>query len=377
MTPSMNRKPLTEARRWVVKIGSALITDGGRGLDHDAIADWSEQIAGLRAAGNEIVLVSSGAVAAGMSRMGWTRRPRALHELQAAAAIGQMGLVQAYEARFQHHGLHAAQVLLTHDDLEDRRRYLNARSTLRTLLSLGVIPIVNENDTVATEEIRFGDNDTLAALVTNLVVADALVILTDQPGLFDRDPRGDPSAELIREAAARDPRLQGYAGPSGSTIGRGGMRTKVQAAQRASRSGAATAIVSGTEPGVLTRLAAGEAIGTLLVPDQEPLVARKQWIASQLKPRGHLRLDTGASRVILESGRSLLPVGVVGVEGQFQRGEVVGCLDPNGREIARGLVNYSADEARRIMGQPSEAIERLLGYVDDPELIHRDNLVLL
>lgn len=371
------RKALTDARRWVIKIGSALITDGGRGLDHGAIADWSEQIAELRRSGREIVLVSSGAVAEGMSRMGWTRRPRALHELQAAASIGQMGLVQAYEERFRRHGLHAAQVLLTHDDLEDRRRYLNARSTLKTLLGLGTIPIINENDAVATEEIRFGDNDTLAALVTNLVVADALVILTDQTGLFDRDPRGNADAELIREAAASDARLRDYAGPAASEVGRGGMLTKVLAARRASRSGAATAIVSGREPRVLQRLAAGEALGTFLVPDEEPLVARKQWIASQLKAKGHLHLDAGASRVIRESGRSLLPVGVLGVEGRFQRGEVVGCVDPDGREIARGLVNYSAEEARKIMGQTSERIESLLGYVDEPELIHRDNLVIL
>lgn len=371
------RAQLATSPRWVVKIGSSLITDDGRGLDHAAIAGWAEQIAALRAAGREVVLVSSGAVAEGMNRMGWRRRPSALHELQAAAAVGQAGLVQAYETHFQRHGLHAAQVLLTHEDLADRRRYLNARSTLRTLLDLGAVPVVNENDTVATEEIRFGDNDTLGALVANLVVADLFVILTDQQGLYDRDPRRHPEARLINEAPASDPRLLGYAGGAGTQYGRGGMITKVTAARRAARSGAATLILCGREPGVLQRVAAGEALGSLLLPDKEPLVARKQWIASQLKVKGSLRLDAGASRVIREAGRSLLPVGVTEVIGQFRRGEVVSCLSDTGEEIARGLVNYSAEEARKIRGQPTDAIEGILGYVDEPELIHRDNLVIL
>lgn len=371
------RKQLAESRRWVVKIGSSLITNDGRGLDHQAIEDWADQIARLRASGKEIVLVSSGAVAEGMSRMGWQRRPHALHELQAAAAVGQMGLVEAYESHFQRHGLHAAQILLTHDDLADRRRYLNARSTLRTLLALGTIPVVNENDTVATEEIRFGDNDTLGALVANLVMADVLVILTDQQGLYDRDPRRNPDAKLIGKAPAFDPKLLEYAGGAGSQYGQGGMLTKVRAAQRAARSGAATLIVCGREPRILDRLADGEDHGSLLISDKEPLVARKQWIASQLKAKGMLKLDAGASKVILGSGRSLLPVGVTEVIGEFQRGEVVSCLSDSGQEIARGLVNYSSDEARRIKGQATHAIEQILGYVDEPELIHRDNLVVL
>ncbi|MDX9767463.1 MAG: glutamate 5-kinase [Ectothiorhodospiraceae bacterium] len=371
------RRPLSDARRWVVKIGSSMVTAGGRGLAHEAIGEWAAQIAALRADGREIVLVTSGAVAEGMKRLGWSRRPNALYELQAAAAVGQMGLVQAYEAAFQRHGLHTAQVLLTHDDLADRRRYLNARSTLRTLLRLGVIPVVNENDTVATDEIRFGDNDTLGALVANLVEAHLLVLLTDQQGLYDRDPRAHADARMIDVAHASDALLDEVAGPSVSGLGRGGMATKISAARRAARSGAATLIAFGGEPGILHRIRQAEDVGTLLLPDKTPVAARKQWIASQLKCRGSLVLDDGAVRVIRESGRSLLPVGVREVRGEFVRGEVVACLDAQGCEIARGLVNYEADEARLIRGHASEEIEGLLGYVDEPELIHRDNLVVL
>lgn len=364
-------------RRWVVKIGSSLLTNDGRGLDLLALADWAAQISRLRAAGLEIVLVSSGAVAAGMSRLGWKQRPRALHQLQAAAAIGQMSLVQAYQDQFASHGLLAAQVLLTHDDLINRRRYLNARSTLRALLELGVIPIVNENDTVAADEIRFGDNDTLGALVANLVEAERLVILTDQQGLFDSDPRQNPQARLIPRAQASDARLAGFAASGKGTLGRGGMATKVAAAQRAARSGAETVIASGREAGVLERLTEGVGLGTLLLPDKEPLAARKQWIASQLSLHGELVVDKGAARVLQQAGRSLLPIGVTDARGRFVRGEVVSVLDPEEREIARGLINYDADETRRIMRQPSDAIEDILGYVDAPELIHRDNLVLM
>jgi glutamate 5-kinase len=372
-----NREQLGRSKRWVVKIGSALLTNDGQGLDIEAIGGWVAQIGSLCREGIEVVLVSSGAVAEGMKRLNWTRRPHALYELQAAAAVGQMGLVQAYESRFQRYGLHTAQVLLTHEDLADRKRYLNARSTLRTLLRLGVVPVVNENDTVAVEEIRFGDNDTLGALVCNLVEADLLVILTDQSGLYERDPRRHPAAELIREAHAGDPALERMAGASGGALGRGGMITKVRAAARAARSGAATVIASGREPEALRRIARGEAIGTLLLPAREPLVARKQWLAGQLQLAGRLVLDPGAVRVLRESGRSLLPVGVVGVEGDFARGELVACVDQDGVEVARGLVNYSAEESRRIMRQPSDRIEALLGYVDEPELVHRDNLVLV
>jgi len=370
-----HRQQLTKARRWVVKIGSALLTNDGRGLDSGAMSGWVEQMVQLRRRGVEIVVVSSGAVAEGMKRLGWARRPHALYELQAAAAVGQMGLVQAYESHFQRHGMHTAQVLLTHDDLANRARYLNARSTLRTLLDLGVVPVVNENDTVVTDEIRFGDNDTLAALVANLIEAELLVLLTDREGLLEADPRHHPDAALVREARAGDPALEGMAG-GGSALGRGGMLTKVRAGRLAARSGTATVIASGRTDKVLDQIAAGEEVGTLLVPDREPLAARKQWLAGQLKPRGRLVLDAGAVRVLRQSGKSLLAVGVRDVQGEFARGEMVACTDEHGDEVARGLANYSAAESRKIMGQPSDRIEALLGYVDEPELIHRDNLVL-
>lgn len=372
-----SRATLGRARRWVVKIGSALITNDGKGLDQHAIHTWAAQLASLQQAGHEILLVSSGSIAEGMGRLGWPRRPRALHELQAAAAVGQMGLVQTYEQAFYQHGIRTAQVLLTHEDARDRKRYLNARSTLRTLLKLGVITVINENDTVAFEEIRFGDNDNLGALVANLVEAELYVILTDQQGLYDRDPRQHPDAQLLSEAHAHDPLLPRIAGGGSGVLGRGGMATKVQAAAKAARSGTATWLASGREENVLLRIAQGETLGTLLHPGQEPLAARKRWLADQLQLRGQLQLDEGAVRALCQKGRSLLAVGVTGVQGEFSRGELVACLDPAGREIARGLVNYSATEARRIAGQPSEKIESLLGYVDEPALIHRDNLVIL
>ena len=345
----------SECRRWVIKIGSALLTDNGRGLAGGAIDGWVEQIADLRKQGREMLLVSSGAVAEGMARLGWARRPHALYELQAAAAVGQMGLVQAYESRFQRYGLHTAQVLLTHDDLADRQRYLNARSTLRTLLRMGVVPVVNENDTVATEEIRFGDNDTLAALVANLVEADLLVLLTDQPGMFDKDPRRDAQASLLAEARAGDAALESMAGDTGGVLGRGGMLTKVRAAARAARSGTLTVIASGKEDKVLQRLASGEALGTRLLPSTAPLAARKQWLAGRLQVRGHLTLDDGAVAVLRAAGRSLLPVGVTRVDGDFDRGDLVVCYAPGGEEIARGLVNYSAEESAGLSGSPATA----------------------
>ncbi len=365
------------ARRVVVKIGSSLITNGGQGLDHGALAHWAEQIADLRKRGYEVVLVSSGAIAEGMQRLGWKKRPHAVYELQAAAAIGQMGLVQAYESCFRTFGLHTAQILLTHDDLSDRTRYLNARSTVRTLLRLGAIPIINENDTVATDEIRFGDNDTLAALVTNLIEAHVLVILTDQPGLYTRDPRRDDQAELISNADAGDPALEKMAGGVGTHLGSGGMITKVLAAKRAARSGAHTIIVSGQEPGILGRLAAGESAGTLLRARTMTLAARKQWLADHLQVRGQVKLDDGAIKALVSDHKSLLPIGVVEVSGSFERGEVVSCMDQAGNEIASGLLNYNASETARILKTPSAQIEAKLGYVDEPELIHRDNLVLL
>lgn len=365
------------ARRIVVKVGSSLVTNQGQGLDHAALTRWAEQIAKLKEMGKEIVLVSSGAIAEGMQRLGWRKRPHALHELQAAAAVGQMGVVQAYESCFRSHGLHAAQVLLTHEDLADRKRYLNARSTLTTLLSLDVIPVINENDTVATDEIRFGDNDTLAALVTNLIEADVLVILTDQGGLFTADPRKDAQAALVEHASAGDPALETMAGGAGSDIGRGGMLTKVLAAKRAARSGAHTVIASGHEADVLISLAQGRLIGTQLLADTLTLAARKQWLADHLQLRGNVTLDEGAVNALAAGGKSLLPIGVTDVSGTFERGEAIGCLDQKGKEIARGLVNYSAAETKKILRRASSDIEAVLGYVVEPELIHRDNLVLL
>ncbi len=378
MSPRLitTRKAVADSKCWVVKIGSSLITNDGQGLNQQAIQSWAGQIAALRDAGKQVLLVSSGAVAEGMARIGWKKRPRALHELQAAAALGQMGLIQQFETCFKQHNILTAQVLLTHEDLSDRQRYLNSRSTLKTLLSLGAIPIINENDTVATEELRFGDNDTLGALVSNLVEADALVILTDQQGLFDKDPRHNQDARLIDQASASDSTLIAMAG-GGGALGQGGMRTKITAAQRAARSGATTIIASGAKENVLQRIAAGETIGTMLTADAAPMAARKQWLANQLKISGKLFLDEGASNALLKSGVSLLAVGVTKVEGRFQRGEVVSCFSFDGREIARGLVNYSAKESELIKGQKTEKLESILDYIDEEELIHRDNLVLL
>ena len=371
------RVQVRRARRLVIKIGSALLTNDGRGLDVPALAGWVDQIADLVRNGVEVVVVSSGSVAEGMTRLGWTQRPEHLHELQAAAAVGQMGLVQTWEAQFRRHDIHAAQVLLTHDDLSDRKRYLNARSTLRTLLALGVIPIVNENDTVVTDEIRFGDNDTLGALVANLIEADGLIILTDQDGLFDKDPRKNPDAQLVSERRAGDPELDIMAGGAAGVLGRGGMQTKLRAARLAARSGAFTVIVGGRLEGVIQRLREGEDAGTLLLPEQGRIAARKQWLASHLQTRGRVVIDDGAVQVLCKGGRSLLPVGVKGVSGQFRRGEMVTCVDERGREVARGLINYDADEARAIAGRASDRIADVLGYVSDEEMIHRDNLVIV
>ncbi len=373
-----NRTPIKNARRWVVKVGSSLLTNDGQGLDTTLIQGWVDQIAELCRSGVEVILVSSGAVSEGIKRLGWSHRPHALHELQAAAAVGQMGVIQVYESAFQRQDMCTAQILLSHGDLADRQRYLNARSTLRTLLSLGVVPVINENDTVAVEEIRFGDNDTLAGLVANLIEADLLVILTDQEGMYDLDPNQHPEAKLIHEAHAGDPLLEQQAAGGGvGKWGRGGMLTKVKAASHAARSGTPTIIASGRTTGVLDQIAAGDEVGTLIVPTQAPLDARKRWLAGQLQVRGKFVLDEGAARVLLESGRSLLSIGVKAVEGHFERGEVVTCINEQGQEIARGLVNYNADEARKIMGRSSHDIEAILGYVDEPELIHRDNMVLM
>jgi len=365
------------ARRLVIKVGSSLVTAEGRGLDRAAISQWAEQITALRAAGKQVLLVSSGAIAEGMQRLGWTRRPREVHELQAAAAVGQMGLAQVYESCFAARGMRTAQILLTHADLADRARYLNGRSTLYTLLDLGVVPVINENDTVVTDEIKFGDNDTLAALTANLVEADALVILTDQQGLYSADPRRDPNATLLRDACAGDPHLEAIAGGAGSDIARGGMITKVLAAKRAARSGAHTIIACGRERDVLIRLARGEQIGTQLLASTEVLTARKQWLADHLKLKGRVRIDGGAERALVYERKSLLPIGVIEVQGDFARGDVIACVGPDGREMARGLTNYSSEQARRIARRPSSEIESVLGFVEERELIHRDNLVIL
>ena len=363
------------ARRLVVKVGSALVTNNGEGLDLAAINDWARQIAELRQVGKQVILVSSGAIACGLQRLGWRKRPHAVHELQAAAAVGQMGLAQVYESAFARYDLHTAQILLTHDDLADRKRYLNARSALSTLLQLGVVPIINENDTVVTDEIKFGDNDTLAALVANLVEADCLIILTDQQGLFTADPRRDPTATLIPEARAGLAALETMAGGVGTQFGKGGMITKVIAAKRAARSGAHTVIASGRRADVLLRLARGEPLGTLLVSETQPLTARKQWLADHLQLNGRLLLDSGAIRA-LQKGKSLLPIGVLAVQGDFERGAAVACVSSAGEEIARGLVNYGSNDAKRIARHASQDIEEILGYIDEPEIIHRDNLML-
>ena len=374
---SKDNQTIQEAKRWVVKIGSSLITNDGQGLNLAAIKSWMNEFAELRSRGIELILVSSGAVAEGMTRLGWTQRPRTLHELQAAAAIGQMGLVQAYEQNLQEHGLHSAQVLLTHEDLRDRKRYINARSTLTTLLELGVIPVVNENDTVATEEIRFGDNDNLAALVANLISADQLIILTDQAGIFDKNPLEFNDAKLIKSCSTNDRILDIVAGPSHHALGRGGMVTKVSAARRAERSGTSTIILSGKQPNALLSVADNEFIGTTITPAIEPLTARKQWIANQLQVVGKIKLDSGASNVIRSGGASLLPIGVCSVDGEFKRGDLVACVDAADNEIARGLINYNSSETRQLLGKSTAEIETILGYIDEPELIHRDNLALL
>ncbi len=371
------RQRLGTLQRWVVKIGSSLLTANGQGIDREAIQRWAGEIAHLVEQGCEVVLVTSGAIAEGCSRLGFRERPKAIHQLQAAAAVGQMGLIEAYERGFQRHGLRTALVLLTHDDLSNRRRYLNARTTLRTLLELGVVPVVNENDTVATNEIRFGDNDTLAALVTNLVEAHVLVLLTDRDGLHEADPDADPNAPLVGFARANDARLVSMAGTGTGAVGVGGMATKIGAARVASRSGARTVIAHGGRVDVLVALREGDSIGTLLAPDVEVLLARKRWIAGQLKTKGELVLDAGAVRVLRHGGKSLLPVGVMTARGAFTRGDVVLCLDPDGSEVAKGLVNYSSDESLKILGCATRDIESRLGYMREPELMHRDNLVLL
>lgn len=371
----MSRKALKETKRWVVKLGSALLTNEGCGLRVDSLDSWVKQIHALRQNGREIVIVSSGATAEGITRLGWKGRPHAVHELQAAAAVGQMGLIKAWESCFQNYNIHTAQILLTHEVISDRERYLNARSTLRTLLKLGVVPVINENDTVSTEELRFGDNDTLAALVTHLIDAELLVLLTDQEGLYEADPRHYPEAKFISDATAGDKSLKNCAG-EGGVLGRGGMLTKLQAASMAAKSGISTVIASGLTNNVLELIANGDDCGTLLCSDQEPMTARKRWLAGQSQTSGVLKVDQGAADVLLQQGKSLLAVGVVAVEGKFERGEIVSCVDPQGKEIARGLVNYDVAETRKIMGQASDKFEELLGYINAAELIHRDDLIL-
>jgi glutamate 5-kinase len=372
---SDDRKKLKDTRRWVVKIGSALLTDNGCGLKHELLDNWVKQIVALNDRGIEIVIVSSGAVAEGIARLGWKTRPNIIHELQAAAAVGQMGLIQAYETCFQKYGKHTAQILLTHDDIANRARYLNARTSLNTLLGLGVAPIVNENDSVATDEIRLGDNDTLAALVANLIDAELLVLLTDQEGLFTANPSIDSTAKLIEEAKAGDKALESYAGDGGS-LGRGGMRTKLKAAVIATRSGTQTIIASGNNDSTLIKIADGENVGTLLTTNKEPITARKQWLANQSHLLGAVTLDDGAIVALTQNGKSLLPVGISAVSGDFKRGEIISCVDKSGNEIARGLTNYDSVQTKLIMGKSNKEVEKLLGQLDEDELIHRDNLIL-
>jgi len=368
---------IQQAKRLIVKVGSSLVTNDGKGLDSHAIQKWAAQIAALRATGKEVVLVSSGAIAEGRQRLGFEKRPTGIHELQACAAVGQMGLAQIYESSFRAHGIGTAQILLTHADLADRERYLNARSTLFTLLRFGIVPIINENDTVVTDEIKFGDNDTLGALVANLIEADALIILTDQRGLYTADPRKNPDAQFVYEAKAGDVALEAMAGGAGSSVGSGGMLTKILAAKRGAKSGAHTVIAWGREEDVLVRLAGGEAIGTQLISEMAPLAARKQWMADHLQTAGQVKLDAGAVQKLTMEGKSLLPIGVLDVAGEFGRGELITCVDESGRVIARGLSNYSSADARKIKRQPSSEIEEILGFVEEQELIHRDNLVIV
>jgi glutamate 5-kinase len=369
------REKLKDTRRWVVKIGSALLTDNGCGLKHDLLDNWVSQIVELNKRGIEIVIVSSGAVAEGVSRLGWKTRPNVVHELQAAAAVGQMGLIQAYEVCFQKYDKHTAQILLTHDDIANRARYLNARTSLNTLLKLGVVPIINENDTVATDEIRFGDNDTLAGLVANLIDAELLVLLTDQKGLFTADPRIDDSAKLLEQADACDESLESYAGEGGS-LGRGGMRTKLKAAVVAVKSGTQTIIASGSDESVLLKISHGETVGTLLTTKEETVQARKQWLANQTYLQGTVTLDDGAVTALKKNGKSLLPVGIKSITGEFKRGEIISCVDQSGNEIARGLTNYDSVQSKLIIGKSSKEIQEIIGQVDEKELIHRDNLIL-
>jgi len=376
MLKKFDESILRDARRVVVKVGSSLVTNEGRGLDATAIGEWCRQMSALVREGREVIMVSSGAIAEGMKRLGWTTRPSQIHELQAAAAVGQMGLAQMYETKLRENGLGSAQVLLTHADLADRERYLNARSTLLTLLKLGVLPVINENDTVVNDEIKFGDNDTLGALVANLVEADALVILTDQKGLYSADPRKDPTAEFVAVAQAGDPQLEAMAGGAGSSLGRGGMITKILAAKRAAGSGASTVIAWGREPDALLRLSHGESIGTLLVAPTQKQKARKQWMVDHLQLRGSVTVDAGAVQKLRVGGSSLLPIGMTAVEGDFSRGDVIAIRAADGVEVARGLANYASAEARLLCRKPSGAFEKLLGYMAEPEMVHRDNLVL-
>ncbi len=372
----MQRSELKNTKRWVIKIGSALLTNDGQGLNREALAGWVQQMVELKKQGVEVIIVSSGSVAEGMKRMGWSSRPKQLNELQAAASVGQMGLIQAYESKFSQYDIHTAQILMTHDDLSNRKRYLNVKEAIETLLEYGVVPIINENDAVVTDEIRFGDNDTLAALTANLMSADVLVILTDQQGLYDDNPRENPKAQLISEAQVSRKDIEAMASPEGGALGKGGMYTKVMAAKRAARSGTATLIASGRAEQILPKLFSGDQVGTLLVPDIEPLPARQQWLAGHLQIRGRLVLDQGAVKVLRNSGRSLLPIGVKQVIGDFQRGEMVVCEDESGNTVARGLINYSAEESAKIIGKASHQIEGILGFIQDESLVHRDNMVL-
>ncbi len=369
------QRQLKACKRIVVKIGSSLLTANGQGLDLEAISHWAKQIVDLHHAGHEMILVTSGAVAEGMVRMKLPHRPTDLPSLQACAAIGQMGLIQTWSSVLDRHHIKTAQVLLTHDDLTDRRRYLNSCDALQQLIDWHVIPVINENDTVSTDEIRFGDNDTLAAMVAGQVHADLLIILTDQQGMFDADPRSNPEAKLLSTVRALDETLFEMAGGSG-TLGTGGMLTKVRAARLAAKSGCPTLIASGESDRVLARLMAGELLGTLFITDDDRMTAHQQWLAAHLQTAGRLVIDDGAVNAIKTQHRSLLPVGVKAIEGHFDRGDVVECVDRQGKRIAVGRVNFSSRSAELVKGLASDKVYQVLGEARSLEMIHRNHMAI-
>jgi len=377
VSKDIRKKTLGKTRRIVVKVGSSILASVEKGLHREVFSHLAKEISDIKRKGYEIVLVSSGAIAAGMEKLGYRARPQSITQKQATAAVGQGRLMKIYEDHFSRYQQIVAQILLTHDDLSHRRRFLNARNTLLALLGLGIIPIINENDTVVVDEIKFGDNDNLSALIANLIEADLLVILTDMEGLCDADPRYHPQAHCISLVEDIDMDIGARIGDAGGPWNVGGMISKIQAARKASRSGIPTVIACGTKEGVLHQILRGKEIGTLILPKEEALSSRKRWIAFNLKPKGDVVVDEGAKRAIVQKGKSLLPSGIVRIRGAFDRGDPVSCLGPKGKEFARGLVNYSAAELEKIKGLRTDHIERALGYKYSDEIIHRDDLVVL